>query len=339
MSSVVISSGHGKFIRGAAGPEPWGLDEVNEARRVVERLAMHLREAGIGCDTLHDNVSTTQDANLEWIIEHHNDLNRDLDCSIHFNAYEVTQGSRGSECWHYSGNGETMELAAAIASNIAAAAGFPDRGPKATTSLAFLNGTEKPAVLVEVCFVDAKQDCEFYEESFDDVCQAIGRAIAEHLEVSPPVEGEWPDRPQTPPPGVSDETLFQTAGKCSWFGGPEDTGVDPDEGLAFIYDVDEAPHLFLEEAPEDASGLARRLDPGVFYVACRWDYDVTPKGMLASPMRKALVRAKGKSFLAWPADWGPHEDTGRVADLSPALLAALDLETDDTVEVLYPAPE
>ena len=28
-------SGHGKYIRGAEGPEPWGLDEVDEARKVV----------------------------------------------------------------------------------------------------------------------------------------------------------------------------------------------------------------------------------------------------------------------------------------------------------------
>ena len=34
---VVISSGHGLKIRGAAGPSPWGLDEVNEARKVVEQ--------------------------------------------------------------------------------------------------------------------------------------------------------------------------------------------------------------------------------------------------------------------------------------------------------------
>jgi hypothetical protein len=37
------------------------------------------------------------------------------------------------------------------------------------------------------------------------------------------------------------------------------------------------------------------------------------------------------------ADWGPHEDTDRVADLSPALMEALDLTTDDEVEIIYPA--
>lgn len=125
-------------------------------------------------------------------------------------------------------------------------------------------------------------------------------------------------------------------GKCSWFGGPDDDGVDPAEGLAFFYDYEDAPHLFLPVQPSNTTGLARRLNPGVFYVACRWDYDETPKEMLSNPSIQALVRGPSNHFLAWPADWGPHEDTGRVADLSLALLEALGLETDDDVEVTYP---
>jgi len=116
-----------------------------------------------------------------------------------------------------------------------------------------------------------------------------------------------------------------------------DKGVAPDEGLAFLYEYEDARHLFLQVQPRNTSGLARRLNPKVFYVACRWDYDVTPKSMLADETKLALVRAAGKELLAWPADWGPHEDTGRVADLSPGLLEALGLETDDEVEIVYPA--
>ena len=74
------------------------------------------------------------------------------------------------------------------------------------------------------------------------------------------------------------------------------------------------------------------------YLACRWDYNVTPKAMLAGP-DMALVRAPatGREMMAYPADWGPHEEkTGRAADLSPWLMQALDITTDDTVEVIYP---
>jgi hypothetical protein len=130
--------------------------------------------------------------------------------------------------------------------------------------------------------------------------------------------------------------MFECVGKCSGFGGPFDTGVGPDEGLAFFDEVDDAPHLFMSEQPRGTTGLARRLDPRVFYVACRWDYDVTPKDMLRDQTHKAMVSAKGKTFTAYPADWGPHEDTGRVADLSPGLMEALGVATNDEVKVVYP---
>src|SRR5215471_17022917 len=123
-------------------------------------------------------------------------------------------------------------------------------------------------------------------------------------------------------------------GRCSWFGGPEDTGVSSDEGLAFIYEVEDAPHLFLPEQPPGTTGLARRLDPGTFYVACRWDYDTTSKEMLRDATLKVLVRANGRTVKAWPADWGPHGDTNRIADLSPGVMEILGLETDDEVEIV-----
>jgi hypothetical protein len=77
----------------------------------------------------------------------------------------------------------------------------------------------------------------------------------------------------------------------------------------------------------------------VFYIACRWDYDVTSKLLLRDSGQMALVTAKntGIARLAHPADWGPHEEqTGRAADLSPGLMDNLGLDTDDLVDVIYP---
>ena len=77
----------------------------------------------------------------------------------------------------------------------------------------------------------------------------------------------------------------------------------------------------------------------MFYVACRWDYDVTPKTMLRDSGQMALVTnvETGVCRLAHPADWGPHEaETGRAADLSPALAESLGVTTDDEVTVVYP---
>ena len=62
--------------------------------------------------------------------------------------------------------------------------------------------------------------------------------------------------------------------------------------------------------------------------------------MLDDADLQALVKATktGRSAYAWPADWGPHGDTDRVADLSPGLMEYLGITTDDDVEVIYPAP-
>jgi len=129
------------------------------------------------------------------------------------------------------------------------------------------------------------------------------------------------------------------SGKCSWFGGPLDHGVAPDEGMAFIHDINQQPFLFLSQQPKGTTGLARRLNPLVNYIACRWDYEKTPSKMLLR--RWALVHSKktGVSLLAFPADWGPHEDTGRVADISLGAMRQLRISTDDIIDVTFPATE
>lgn len=328
---IVMSSGHGKHIRGAEGPWPWGLDEVEEARRVVDQTAVELRKMGVTVTTYHDDVSDDQSENLNRIVNFHNAQGaHDYDISVHFNSADFngsnwTSNPVGHEVWYKTSAGKTISKE--ICDTVCSAVAFKNRGVKQTNNLFFLNGTAEVASLIEVCFVNSQGDVNVYHAQFNDICAAIASAIA----------GEGYQPGPTPPP--TGDALFQTTGKCSHFGGPDDTGVSPSEGLAFIFDVDEAPHLFLPYQPSGTTGLARRLNPNVCYVACRWDYDVTPKTMLRDSGQKALVRGNGWEILAYPADWGPHGDTERVADLSPGLMEALWITTDDTVEVIYPAEE
>jgi len=327
---IVMSSGHGLKIRGARGdPVPPQLDEVDQARRLTDRVAELMREAGIECVVYHDDVSTTQSANLEWIVSHHNntDAHHDYDISFHFNAYDGK--AHGTEVLYKTQEELAKELSLAIAD----AGDFFDRGGKLRTDLKFLNSTREKAVLLETCFCDNTPDSQNFIANFEAIAYAIADHFAVEADLQPPEISEAPDTPSG--------TLFYATGRCSHFGGELDEGVSPDEGLAFIYSYNDAPHLFMEDQPAGTTGLARRLNAEqVFYVACRWDYSITPKDMLADPSRLALVRAKGKEFCAWPADWGPHEqETGRAADLSPALMRALGVKTDDNVEVIYPAPQ
>jgi N-acetylmuramoyl-L-alanine amidase len=125
-------------------------------------------------------------------------------------------------------------------------------------------------------------------------------------------------------------------GKVSHFGGPFDQGVAPDEPLAWITAVEQKPEIFLSYQPEGTTGLARRLNPASFYIATRWDYSETPPPVLLEEMALVTAPKTGRSIKCYPADWGPHEDTGRVADISPAAMEALGIQTDDQVKVSFP---
>ena len=113
---VVISSGHGKYVRGASGY----IDEVDEARRVVSKVAEYITSSGNGVVTFHDDVSKTQDENLKRIVDYHNSQNRDLDVSVHFNAYQTTSKPMGTECWYVT----QQSIADDVADYVAGASGL-----------------------------------------------------------------------------------------------------------------------------------------------------------------------------------------------------------------------
>jgi hypothetical protein len=209
--AIVISSGHGKYVRGAM----FYLDEVDEARKVVERVADYLRDAGVTVKTFHDNTSTTQNQNLNTIVAYHNAQTRDLDVSVHFNAYQVTSSPMGTECLYVT----QKELAYKVSAAIAGAGGFIDRGAKYRSDLFFLNNTEQPAILIETCFVDSRADADLYRANFVDICAAIAEAIGGVSVEEPPEPPERPERPPIEPPAPPSDTGRPMIGKGDY--GPD----------------------------------------------------------------------------------------------------------------------
>jgi peptidoglycan hydrolase-like protein with peptidoglycan-binding domain len=196
MTSICISSGHGKYVRGASGY----LDEVNCARDVVEETARLMRNAGVEVKTYHDDLSHSQNENLNRIVNWHNGQSRTLDVSIHFNAYQTTSAAMGTECLYLT----QKDLAKKVADGIAKATALPNRGPKYRDNLFFLNSTAKPSVLVEVVFVDSLTDAETYDEEFPAICAALASALSgkkigaepipEPIEpIEPPLVSEIPE--------------------------------------------------------------------------------------------------------------------------------------------------
>ena len=193
MTQFVISSGHGLKVRGASGY----VDEVDEARKIVEKVAEYLRLIpGCGVKVFHDNTSTTQQQNLNTIVNYHNQQARDYDLSVHLNAYQTTSKPMGVEVLYLT----QSSLAAKSSNAIAVAGGLIDRGGKKRTDLAFLNGTEMPALLYEVIFCDSKADVDLYHAHFGGICQAIAETVTgQKVPELPP-----PDRPEPPEIGPPD---------------------------------------------------------------------------------------------------------------------------------------
>lgn len=147
--------------------------------------------------------------------------------------------------------------------------------------------------------------------------------------VIPPPTPTTPVQPATGP-------LLTIRGRCSYFGGPDDPESKMTPDLAFWNQTQAAKRsdLFLSIGP----GLFARLNPQAYYIACRWNYKQTPASYLRSIKVKVTNPQTGKVVEATPVDWGPHERTGRVADLSPGIMSALKLKTDDEVKVEVPLP-
>jgi len=107
-------------------------------------------------------------------------------------------------------------------------------------------------------------------------------------------------------------------------------------GLAVYSSVSQRPELFLPTQPPGTTGLARRLNPDTMYIAMRWVYGTTSISWLRTHQVTVTNPKTGASVAAWPADWGPNVNTGRIADLSPGVARKLGLNTDDTVVVTVP---
>jgi peptidoglycan hydrolase-like protein with peptidoglycan-binding domain len=202
--TICISSGHGKYIRGASGY----LDEVDEARRVVEETARLMRDAGVDVKTFHDDVSHSQNENLNRIVNWHNAQSRTLDVSVHFNAYQTTSSPMGTECLYVT----QESLAKKVADGIAGVTSLPNRGAKYRGDLFFLNSTEEKSVLVETVFVDSSKDASVYNERFSNICSSLAGVLAgKDIAPSPTPEPEPPDpdipdfEPGRPTLGLGDE--------------------------------------------------------------------------------------------------------------------------------------
>ena len=201
-NQVNISSGHSINCQGAADI----INEVTEARKVVDRVYEIVKASGKQCYKYHD-TSSSSTQNLVNIVNWHNGFNDGVDVSIHFNAYAHVDKPMGTEVCYYSNS----SLAAAVSKEIATAGGFIDRGAKQRTGLYFLKHTNKPAILIEVCFVDSVADVNLYRANFERICQAIAKTLIGNIVVpTPTAPAPTPKPAPTPTPKPSGDAWVRS---------------------------------------------------------------------------------------------------------------------------------
>ena len=145
----------------------------NEVAFAVGELAQQYLIAA-GCE-----VELLQSESLSGICAAANEWGADYFISIHCNAFNGI--ANGTETLTYPSDIEGYNLAECIQNQILDTFDTTDRGLKARTDLAVLNGTDMPAVLVEMAFIDNPDDAILLRDRQDDLARAIARGVTDFL--------------------------------------------------------------------------------------------------------------------------------------------------------------
>ena len=193
-----VHAGHGpdgKVACGAVGL----IKESTEARIVKDKVIQYLRKAGHTAYDCTVNDGTSQNDVLTKIVKKCNSRQVDLDVSIHFNSgandKKGNSKSTGVEVLVYSKNSKAYDEATRICSKLSAI-GFKNRGVKVNDDLYVLRKTNAAALLIEVCFVDDKDDVEIYKKNVDNISKAIAEALINKT-ITEKVAVELPQKKQT----------------------------------------------------------------------------------------------------------------------------------------------
>lgn len=206
---INVHAGHNPDGKAACGAIGY-IKESTEARRVKDEVVRMLRELGHTVyDCTVDNGTSASDV-LKKIVSKCNAHKVDLDISIHFNAagnLPEDGKTTGTEVMVYSGYSKARDEAEAVCKEIASL-GFKNRGVKFRPDLYFLKKTVAPAMLIECCFVNDKDDTNLYD--YYKMAKAIVKGITgtEYVE-------EEEDEEVVETPNKDDEKLYHVALKQS----------------------------------------------------------------------------------------------------------------------------
>lgn len=183
MGTYNVHAGHCPQGQGASGAVGI-LYESIENRKVKNRVIANLQNAGNTVYDCTDDSNTTARQNLYNIVAKCNAHSVELDFSFHLDAgrndYQGDQDTGGCTVLVTGYHAEASQVAERIAAAVSSALGIRNRGVVIRRDLYVLNHTNAPAILVECCFVDDKDDADRWDANkcADAISSAItGQAI------------------------------------------------------------------------------------------------------------------------------------------------------------------
>lgn len=190
----ITDPGHGGFDPGAMGN---GLRECDLTWLFGLKFARNMERSGVKMYfTREKNYTGANNRNeeLAYRCNYANEKGGLFYISFHINA----GGGTGFESYRYMGNDpETVRLQKLVhekVANIFSVKGIPNRGMK-TADFAVLRGTNMPALLLELGFIDNARDAQIIstEQFQNQVADGVARAVCQWLGIT------YVEEPTNPP--------------------------------------------------------------------------------------------------------------------------------------------
>lgn len=173
---ILICAGHSQNGYAGSGASKY-INESNETRRLGPKVVQYLKELGVDADYIqHDKPKTAKYLN-EQVAKANAMGTYDCVVQLHFNAgsSDPNSNTTGTETYYASSKGKVFSDRV----NAKLSTLFKNRGSKKDTrGLYWLKYTKCTAILVEVCFVDDKDDSRIYLNNIDKVAKLIAEGLA-----------------------------------------------------------------------------------------------------------------------------------------------------------------
>jgi N-acetylmuramoyl-L-alanine amidase len=166
---IVLNAGH--TVAGAGTGAIGYMIESIEARKIVNAVKRYLEMHKNEVILANVDTATSTSEYLRKTAYRANLSGCDRFVSIHFNA----GGGKGCEC--YTWRGKKTPSAVGVCDELSKL-GLVNRGVKDGSNLYVIKKTKAEAILIEVCFVDNRNDYELYKKlGVNRIAQAITRGI------------------------------------------------------------------------------------------------------------------------------------------------------------------